>query len=194
MTVRFGWVAALAVAGTLLVGCGKAPVSSMAQVAPSAMQARQADVLSTIVFTPSRGLGGVSVVEVLGIDQTYRAALVNAGIRNGQQLLAAGSTRTGRSRLSKATGISDKLILRWVNHCDLMRIIQVGPEFSRLLELAGVDTVAELAQRNPVALVSQIKDANALGGNKVAVHRLPGETLTTRWVNDARSKTRMVEY
>jgi len=39
--------------------------------------------------------------------------------------------------------------LEWVNLADLYRIKGVGEEYSDLLEEAGVDTVVELAQRNP---------------------------------------------
>ena len=50
------------------------------------------------------------------------------------------------------TGISEGQILKWVNHVDLMRIPGVGSEYSDLLEAAGVDSPAELAQRNAANL------------------------------------------
>jgi len=49
----------------------------------------------------------------------------------------------------KKTGIEHKLILKWVNRADLYRIKGVGSEYSDLLEVAGVDTVVELAKRMP---------------------------------------------
>ena len=51
-------------------------------------------------------------------------------------------------RIAEATGIGGAQILEWVNHVDLMRIDGVGSEYSDLLEAAGVDSPAELAQRN----------------------------------------------
>ena len=53
----------------------------------------------------------------------------------------------GRKEIAEATGISDKLILRWVNMADLYRIKGVGQEYAELLGAAGVDTVPELAKR-----------------------------------------------
>ena len=36
--------------------------------------------------------------------------------------------------------MSEKSVLEWVNHADLMRINGIGPEYADLLEEAGVDT------------------------------------------------------
>ena len=48
------------------------------------------------------------------------------------------------------------LILEWVNHADLWRINGVGSEYSDLLEAAGVDSPAELAQRNAANLAPDL--------------------------------------
>ena len=58
-------------------------------------------------------------------------------------------TPKGRKDLAETTGISDKLILEWANRADLARIKGVSTQYSDLLEAAGVDTIPELAQRNP---------------------------------------------
>ena len=62
-----------------------------------------------------------------------------AGVNNTDELLKVGATPQGRKDLAEKTGISDKLILEWVNLADLMRINGIGPQFSELLEAAGVD-------------------------------------------------------
>jgi len=46
---------------------------------------------------------------------------------------------------AKTDGISEALILKWLNHADLFRIRGVAGQYAELLEAAGVDTVAELA-------------------------------------------------
>jgi hypothetical protein len=43
----------------------------------------------------------------------------------------------------------------------LCRIDGVGSEYADLLEAAGVDTVVELAPRNPANLTEQLGQANA---------------------------------
>ena len=116
-----------------------------------------------------------------------------AGHEQQLVLLAAGK-RSDRARLAKATGISEKLILTWVNHGDLMRVTGAGPEYARLLERAGVDTVPELAKRRADNLAASFAKANDLGGGKVAVKRLPDETSTTKWIANAKNFVRMVTY
>ena len=63
--------------------------------------------------------------------------------------------------MAEATGISDKLILRWTNHADLFRINGVGPQFSELLEKAGVDTVKEFRHRVAENLQPKLEEVNA---------------------------------
>ena len=85
-------------------------------------------------------------------------------------MLELGATKSGRSSLAKETGISEKEILKWVNHADLFRIAGVGPQFAELLEAAGVDTVKELRNRNAENLYSKIGEVNE---EKKLVRRLP---------------------
>ncbi len=75
-------------------------------------------------------------------------------------LLNAGATKKGRAEIAEKTGISEKLILGWVNRADLSRIKGVGGQYADLLEEAGVDTVPELAQRNAANLTKAMEEAN----------------------------------
>ncbi len=74
------------------------------------------------------------IIEIEGIGELYEAKLGAAGIDTTEQLLEAGKTPEGRLRLSEATGINNKLILKWVNHADLFRIKGVAGQFAELLE------------------------------------------------------------
>ena len=85
----------------------------------------------------------------------------------------------------------EKLILEWVNHCDLFRIKGVGSEYADLLEEAGVDTVAELANRKPDNLFKKIEEVNA---EKKLVRRVPALSQVTDWVRQAKEMPRGVEY
>jgi predicted flap endonuclease-1-like 5' DNA nuclease len=95
------------------------------------------------------------IVEIGGIGPTYAEKLTGIGIKTTADLLEHGRTAKGRQEVGEKTGISEKLILEWVNLADLFRIKGVGEQFSDLLEEAGVDTVAELAQRNPENLYTR---------------------------------------
>ena len=93
-------------------------------------------------------MSNYKIIDVEGIGPVYGEKLLAAGIKDTDALLEKCSKPAGRKALEEETGISGKLILTWTNHCDLMRINGVGPQFSELLEAAGVDTVKELKHRS----------------------------------------------
>ena len=96
------------------------------------------------------------VVEIEGVGEVYAEKLVAAGINSVDDLLAKCAAPAGRKALAEETGISGKLILKWANHADLIRIHGVGPQFAELLEAAGVDTVKELRHRKAENLVNRV--------------------------------------
>jgi len=126
-----------------------------------------------------------------GIGATYAAKLAEAGVNSIEALLEKGATPKGRQELAEKTGISPKLILEWVNLADLFRIKGIGEEYSDLLEEAGVDTVAELAQRNPENLYRALAETNRA---KKLVRRLPSQEQVADWVAQAKALPRVVEY
>ena len=87
------------------------------------------------------------IIDIEGVGDVYAEKLVAAGINKVSELLEKCAAPKGRKELAEATGISEKLILRWTNHADLFRINGVGPQFAELLEKAGVDTVKEFRHR-----------------------------------------------
>ena len=89
------------------------------------------------------------IIDVEGIGPVYAKKLIDIGITTTNKLLKRGATPQGRQEIAEKAGITGTLILEWVNHADLHRIKGVAEEYSDLLEEAGVDTVPELAQRNP---------------------------------------------
>lgn len=129
--------------------------------------------------------------DVEGIGSTYATTLTKAGVATTDALLSHGATKAGRTQLAKATGISETLILEWVNHVDLMRIRGVGSEYSDLLEAAGVDSVPELAQRNPANLHAAMATANA---QKKLVRQLPSTRAVEDWVAQAKTLERIVTH
>ena len=132
-----------------------------------------------------------NIVDIEGIGQAYAAKLKAAGITTTQALLEHGATPKGRDDLATQTGLSSKLILEWVNLADLFRIKGIGQEYSDLLEAAGVDTVPELAQRNPENLHSKLVEAN---NQKQLVRRVPGLAQITEWVAQAKQLPRVITY
>jgi predicted flap endonuclease-1-like 5' DNA nuclease len=131
------------------------------------------------------------IIDIEGIGPTYAEKLKSMGINTTEELLDKCGTKKGRVKASEKTGISEKLILEWVNHADLFRIKGVGEEFSDLLEEAGVDTVVELAQRNPDNLHAKLLEVNEA---KNLVNRTPWLSSVKSWVEQAKNLPRKVEY
>jgi predicted flap endonuclease-1-like 5' DNA nuclease len=129
--------------------------------------------------------------KVEGIEDKYAGALRKAGVRSTDDLLKKGSTYMGRKKLAQAAGVSDKLILVWINHVDLFRIKGVGEEYADLLEEAGVDTVVELAQRNPENLYQKILEVNL---SKKLVRQLPTSAQVADWIVQAKKLPRVINY
>jgi len=134
----------------------------------------------------------VPVVDVEGIGPAYADKLVAAGIINTDDLLSAGATRAGREKIAEASGISGHLILAWVNKVDLMRVPGVGPQYSDLLEMAGVDSPAELAQRNAANLAQTVQEAVA--ARPGTVRHIASEAEIAEWIEAAKSMPKVVEH
>ena len=101
------------------------------------------------------------IIDIEGVGDVYAKKLTEAGINKVSELLERCAAPKGRKELAKATDIPEKLILRWTNHADLFRIKGVGPQFSELLEAAGVDTVKELRNRKADNLHKALEETNA---------------------------------
>lgn len=129
--------------------------------------------------------------EIEGIARTYKEKLKKEGFSTTDDLLKAGGSKTGRKKIAAETGVSKKLILRWVNMADLFRIKGVGEEYSDLLEASGVDTVPELGRRNPDNLHQKMEKVNA---RKKLVNRAPSLSEVERWIKEAKKLPRKVEY
>lgn len=131
------------------------------------------------------------LVQIEGIGAAYAEKLGAAGIQTTQALLEKGATPAGRQEIAEKSGISDKLILQWVNHADLFRIKGIGEEYADLLEAAGVDTVPELAQRNPENLFQKLVSVNQ---EKKLVRKLPPQAAVSDWVEQAKRLPRIITY
>ena len=129
--------------------------------------------------------------KIEGIGPKYAEKLQAAGVASIEQLLDVGGSRKGRQGLAEKTGITETLILEWVNLADLIRIPGIGEEYSDLLEEAGVDTVKELRNRNPENLLKAIQEVNA---RKKLVRQVPGLSQVEAWIKAAKELEIKVTY
>jgi predicted flap endonuclease-1-like 5' DNA nuclease len=132
-----------------------------------------------------------SLIMIEGIGEVYATKLKMLGISTTAALLERGRKPQGRKVIAKKSGITETLILEWVNLADLFRIKGVGEEYSDLLEEAGVDTVVELAQRNSTYLYEKVVEVNR---QKKLVRKLPTQEQVDDWVKQAKKLPRVVSH
>lgn len=131
------------------------------------------------------------IIDIEGIGPVYAEKLMAAGIDTDDKLLEKCCKPAGRKALAEETGISEKLILTWTNHTDLMRINGVGPQFAELLEAAGVDTVKEFRHRVAENLQPKLEEVNAA---KNICNRVPVVTELQKMIDQAKELPPMMEY
>jgi len=122
------------------------------------------------------------IIEIEGVGTKYGKILENAGVFKVENLLSLG---TGEIKeLKDKTKISEKLLDKWAEHADLMRIGGVGPEYADVLNQIGIDSVKEFAQRNPQNTLDRIIE---LDKEKPDVFRKPPTLKEVEdWISQAK--------
>jgi predicted flap endonuclease-1-like 5' DNA nuclease len=128
-------------------------------------------------------------IKDLSPDQV--AQLQTLGIAEVSHLLEKAATPKGRQELAQATGIELAVILRCANLSDLSRVKGIGREYADMLEAVGIDSVPELAQRNPENLYQKLAEVNT---EKKIVSLLPTPELVQNWVKQAKELPRVLTY
>ncbi len=131
------------------------------------------------------------IIDIEGIGEAYAPKLINAGVTTVDALLKKCAAPKGRAALAEETGISEKLILKWTNHADLFRVKGVGPQFSELLEAAGVDTVKEFRHRVAENLVKKMQETNDA---KHLVRRVPSVKEVEKMIEEAKALEPVMTY
>lgn len=126
-----------------------------------------------------------------GIGKVMGDKLRVNGVADTAGLLAKTATPKDRTALAAKTGISGKLILKFANRADLMRVNGVGEEYADLLEAAGVDTVPELAQRKAQSLLDALTKTNT---EKKLVRQVPNLNAVKGWIAAAKDMPRVLQY
>lgn len=131
------------------------------------------------------------IVEIEGIGPVFAEKLNKAGVLTVEGLLEKGASRVGRKNIAEQSGVDESKILNWVNKADLFRIKGIGPQFSELLEAAGVDTVKELRNRNPENLHAKLVEVQA---EKKITRAVPALKQVNKFVEQAKNLPPIVTY
>lgn len=124
------------------------------------------------------------ITEIEGIGEATAEKLSSAGVTTVEDLLTMGADSKGRASLAEKSGLTEHKVLYLVGMADLIRINGIGGEFAELLKASGVDTVKELATRNPENLHVKISEINA---EKALVRQMPSVDQLTKFVNEAKN-------
>lgn len=133
----------------------------------------------------------MKIEDLEGVGPVYGARLRSAGVQTTDDLLEKAGPAAGRRALAQETGLTPDQLLRWTNHADLYRIKGIGSEYADLLERSGVDSCAELAQRNAGNLATTMAEANAASE---LVRRLPTEDVVAGWIAQAKGLPKVVTH
>lgn len=125
-----------------------------------------------------------------GIGPVCGGLLRNSGIKTVNDLLKAGADEKGRRSLASEVGVSYLTLLKWVYRADLLRVRGVDAKYSSLLESAGVNTVTDLATRNPLYLSQTLRIVNK--EKRLVRRRIPACETIEGWVNEAKKLTPVV--
>jgi len=124
------------------------------------------------------------IEEIEGIGPTFAKKLETVDIKTTDDFLSLCCDAKGRKTVSEKTGVSEKQLLKWANHADLMRVSGIGPEYSELLEAAGVDTIKELRNRNAENLVVKMEEVNT---ERKLTRKTPTTDMVDGWVKQAKT-------
>jgi predicted flap endonuclease-1-like 5' DNA nuclease len=131
------------------------------------------------------------LTSIQGIAAATEAKLKAAGVNSVDELLEQGATPKGREDLAAKSGVSAGQILKFVNYADLFRIKGIAGQTAELLEAAGVNTVAELAQRNASNLATKLAEVNDA---KKVTGKVPNEKQVGEWIEAAKTLPKKVTY
>ena len=132
-----------------------------------------------------------TIEEIQGIGPTYGKQLAQAGITTTEELLEKCGNAAGRKAVASSTGLTESQILSFANMADLMRVNGVGKQFAELLHAAGVDTVKELATRNPENVATSIETVNA---ERNLAKTVPTPTHIADWVAAAKELAPVITH
>jgi hypothetical protein len=125
------------------------------------------------------------------IGSAYFDKLAIQGIKSTDALIKKGAHPGGRKEIENTTGIANDLIIKWISFVDLLRIRNVTLEYIYLLREAGVNSVVELAQRNPEMYHKILIETNE---RKKFVSNTFSVYMVKDWIEQAKKLPHVIEY
>jgi hypothetical protein len=125
------------------------------------------------------------------IGSAYFNKLTMQGIKSTDALLKKGAHPDGRKEIENTTGIASDLILKWISFLDLLQIRNITIGHIYLLREAGVNSVFQLAQRNPEMYHKILVETNE---KKKIVSDAFSLDIVRDWIEQAKKLPQVIEY
>ncbi|HFC53631.1 MAG TPA: DUF4332 domain-containing protein [Gammaproteobacteria bacterium] len=125
------------------------------------------------------------VEEVEGIGKGFGKKLRALGIETTEDLLQRCCTRQGWEEVADKIGLKERYVVRkWASMSDLMRITGIMGQYAELLEFSDVNSVQDLASRDPAQLLEKLKDVNQ---REHRVKEVPSLEAVASWIEQAKT-------
>lgn len=173
-----------------LTACG---TSNTLEVLPPPIAPVAVDNISDDEVVDANASHKYKIIEIQGIGDVYAKKLNDNGVKYTDDYLQFTAKRTDRAKFAVKTAISEKLLLTWANHIDLMKVKGIGPKQSNWLRAVGVNTIKELAQRRADNLHERLEIANNIDPNRKFVKKMVNLTQVQAWIDSAKGTKPTVE-
>ena len=124
----------------------------------------------------------MNLTEIIGLDDSHAKKLKKEGISTVEDLLTLSNYQI--KKLAKKTGILVRDLDTWQEHADLMRVKGINPEYANALNIIGVDSVKELAQRNHKKTHERLVKLDK--EQPKVVKKVPTLTVVKGWISEAK--------
>ena len=129
--------------------------------------------------------------DLRGASTSLVETLATEGITDNEAFVQAAAAPDDRKSLAVRCACNVSTILELANRADLARVKGVSGVYSDLLENAGVDTVKELATRNPTNLQQKLVETNDA---MQLTQRPPSATQVEDWIGQAKDLPKILSY
>ncbi len=123
------------------------------------------------------------IAQIEGIGPEFASRLEAAGVHSSDDLLTRCASDEGRRKVAEQSGLTVRQLSMWMHQADLMRVSGIGSEFGQLLEASGVESVEQLATRDPGNVVNLLHRVNK---EKKLTRTVPSIKTVSKWVTRAR--------
>jgi len=124
----------------------------------------------------------MNVIDIEGIGPKYAKSLKKANITTLEDLMKL--TKAEIKKAAVKTKLSTKMIDKWQEHANLMRIDGIGPEFSDALNQIGIDSIKEFAKRTPQIILDKLKELDKSKPN--VIRKIPTLADIKKWIAQAK--------